>query len=282
MKKLKKERHILPSPTDIRVKDDFEEKKKEFIMKKSHGTLEGGVTNLERLVEIEELFETQDDESLDVDRVTALLEELEADAPAPEMKLPIDSRPDQRPKPRAVPRFVRPVASVAAALFICFAMSTTALGKSIINVIFDRDSEQVYIEGPQQEKTPNENALALRAAIDEISEEYIPLPTWIPEEYHLENTDYFQSEGYDSCDATFVSKNGEFHIYIDIHGPDTVWGGAFEKDKGGKQRTIAGIECYLFTNMDNPIAYWNYGNVEVTITNDIPMEELELITDSIK
>ena len=84
MKKLKKERHILPSPTDIRVKDDFEEREKEFIMKKSHGPLEGGdMTNLERLAEIEKLFETQDDESLDVDRVMALLEELEADAPAP-------------------------------------------------------------------------------------------------------------------------------------------------------------------------------------------------------
>lgn len=280
MKKLKKERHVLPSPTDIRVKDDFEEKKKEFIMKKSHGPLEGGVTNLERLAEIEKLFETQDDESLDVDRVMALLEELEADAPAPEMKLPIDS-PAQRPKPRAVPRFVRPVASVAAALFICFAMSTTALGKSIINVIFDKNSEQIYIDG-YQGTNPNAPAQALQDALYEADMGYVPLPWWLPEKYTLEDYEITHQEGLDALDAYYVSGDEYLDIHITFYSAEASWGTGIEKDIGGEEKNVGRTTCYLFTNMGTPVAYWNYGNAEVIMTGSLPLRELDTITDTIK
>lgn len=81
MKKFEKSCHILPSREDIRSKDDLKEADAMEQTKTPHER--GGMTNLERLAEIERLFETQDEESLDADRIAALLGELEAEAPAP-------------------------------------------------------------------------------------------------------------------------------------------------------------------------------------------------------
>lgn len=280
MKKFEKSCHILPSREDIRSKDDLKEA--EHAMEQTKTPLErGGMTNLERLAEIERLFETQDEESLDADRIAALLGKLEAEAPAPPMKLNIESAPVQRPRRRLSRPFVRAAVSVAAVIAICFAITTPALGENGITVFFDKNSEHMYIDSENLDRQ-NAPARALRDALDEVYTGYVPLPWWIPEKYTLDHYEVIDLDGLRGLDAYFASGDIYFEVYIYIYDPDMVWGASFEKDIGGEEKEFENTTCYLFTNAGTPVATWLYNNTDVMMTGNLPLEELDAITDSIK
>lgn len=277
------------------------------------GSTHAEKTNAQLLDDLERLLDCQEAEDLDVDQLEACLDALQERAPVMEDFDPASimarlqaehpalfeseekeneekeaiSSPDASPRPvrrsGRARRILRRV-EIAAALIVVLCIGASAVGLNPFQAITQWASEVLHIgrnpsgvmelpEGTASEYRSLEEALAAYG-VDPSG-----CPTWVPEDYVLEDVSAITSSGGLKFTASYASNRGEMYIRITQFEDESLI--ALEKEIGGYMYIHNNIEFEILENHGTANITWQIGSYLYTITGSLDNEEILNMLDSV-
>ena len=278
------------------------------------GSTHAEKTNAQLLDDLERLLDCQEAEDLDVDQLEACLDALQERAPVMEDFDPASimarlqaehpalfeseekeneekeaiSSPDASPRPvrrsGRARRILRRV-EIAAALIVVLCIGASAVGLNPFQAITQWASEVLHIgrnpsgvmelpEGTASEYRSLEEALAAYGVNPS------GCPTWVPENYVLEDVSVLVADGGLKFVASYASKNSELYIRV-TQFKDSA-SSTLEKEEGGYLYSHNGIEFELIDNREVSKASWQIGSSIYMITGQLDITEIRTMIDSIQ
>lgn len=277
------------------------------------GSTHAEKTNAQLLDDLERLLDCQEAEDLDVDQLEACLDALQERAPVMEDFDPAsimarlqaehpalfeseekeNEEKEAISSPDASPRSVRRSGrarrilrrvEIAAALIVVLCIGASAVGLNPFQAITQWASEVLHIgrnpsgvmelpEGTASEYRSLEEALAAYG-VDPSG-----CPTWVPEDYVLEDVSVLVADGGLKFVASYASKNGELYIRVTQFRDGA--SSTLEKEEGGYTYTHNGIEFDIIENLGTANVNWQIGSYAYTITGSLESDEILNILDSI-
>ena len=277
------------------------------------GSTHAEKTNAQLLDDLERLLDCQEAEDLDVDQLEACLDALQERAPVMEDFDPASimarlqaehpalfeseekeneekeaiSSPDASPRPvrrsGRARRILRRV-EIAAALIVVLCIGASAVGLNPFQAITQWASEVLHIgrnpsgvmelpEGTASEYRSLEEALAAYG-VDPSG-----CPTWVPEDYALNNINVVNAAGGLKFIALYSAGRGEMYIRVTQFDDNSSIN--LEKEVGGYIYTHNGIEFDIVENSTSANISWLIGSYLYTITAPLESNEIIEILDSI-
>ena len=263
-------------------------------------------SNSQALSQAVDMLDAASAETLDVEALDALLDGLQERAPVmedfdpssilgalkqdrPEFFTPEEpgaapaaQRRQGRRKPGRTRRFLR--LEVAAAILLLLVISAGAMGFSPVQRLMDWASEILHIDrNPSGVMELPEDSDAEYRSLEEAmlanGVEPVGCPTWVPEDYSLENVIVLNIDGGMKFLATYYSDRGEMFVRVTEYADTTST--AFEKSEGGYIYTHNKIEFDIMQNLDIVKIGWQINFYAYSITGALNNEEIERIIKSI-
>lgn len=182
-------------------------------------------------------------------------------------------------------KFLRAL-EVAALLSLFFMITANAAGFNPIRAILNWADEiiQVYqnpsgiMELPADD--PSEfHTLEAALIADGIDTEF--LPRWVPKDYSLRLINTRYTDDSTKYSAFYQSDRGDLMIRVaDYYNPS--WADIEERENGGTEYVLNGIEFYLVSNYEQCKAGWQIGRYSYVIRGQVTEEEIKVMIDSIK
>ena len=261
--------------------------------------------NTQTLRQLEAMLDDADPETLDVDKLESLLDELQERAPVmedfdpacvmadlqrdhPALFEPEEAAPPSKPEKAARPgrtrRILRRV-GVAAALLVVLCVSAGALGFPPIRSLLDWASEilQINRNPSGAMELPEDSGaeyLSLEDAMLANGVDPVGCPTWIPADYSISAISAYTYEDTLKIFALYVSDSrGELLIRVTKY-TDTTFS-FFEKEDGGYTYTKDSIKFDIVENLDITKIGWQINYCVYSVTGTITSDEIKLIVDSV-
>ena len=197
----------------------------------------------------------------------------------------IDPAPAKENKPKILrPRWMRRLVAAAAAIAILIGGSVTAkaFGIDVWKAVVQWTQETFHF-GDWGSSGPNSDLAydSLQEVLqdNEITEKLVP--TWLPEEYQLDDITITNSPKKDTYRATYVNGDQVLRITVQNY-LDGVPVYVEQGDGLVEEYKVAGITYYLFDNYDNTKAVWVTGSYECYISGNVTIQELKQMIDSIE
>lgn len=178
--------------------------------------------------------------------------------------------------PKGLRRFASAVAVLVLFMFVG-TVTAYALGYNPIRYIGRWTDEQFWFE----------RDISTKALIEEVAaySDNKLVPTWLPADYVLEETNVSELDSYTRIHANFYREKTDYidEIYIDYTFlPDKNNKPLYEKDtKEVEEYSVHNISHYIMTNLDNRVIVWRNGDIECSIKGDFSLVEAKQIINSI-
>ena len=258
------------------------------------------------LRQLETMLDDADPETLDVDKLESLLDELQERAPVmedfdpacvmadlqrdhPALFEPEEAAPPSKPEKAARPGRTRRIllrVGAAAALLVILCVSAGAFGFPPFRRLIDWASEimQINRNPSGAMELPEDSGaeyLSLEDAMLANGVEPVGIPTWIPKDYSLNTISVFMYEDTLKIFALYMSESrGELLIRVTQY-PDTTFS-YFEKESdGGYTYPHNETDYDIVENLDSVNIEWQISNCVYSVTGKISLEEAELIIKSV-
>ena len=192
-------------------------------------------------------------------------------------------------KASAQPWLHRMIAAAAViAILVCIPVATSAFGwEDIWNAVATWAKETFSFVSSEQNKkdTPNpkntKHYTSLQDALDATNQMFDGVPTWIPDNYELQDIKIGESPKKKSYDAFYLK--GETPLYISVQvffAPDP------EKVEIGEEPIeiyeVSGVKYYIFGNLEQKQIIWYNDSYECRITCELTIEDIKMMIDSIR
>ena len=262
--------------------------------------------NTQILRQLEAMLDDADPETLDVDKLESLLDELQERAPVmedfdpacvmadlqrdhpalfePEEAAPL-SKPEKAARPGRTRRILRRVGAAAAVLVI-LCVSAGAFGFPPFRRLIDWASEilQINRNPSGAMELPEDSGAEYRSLEDAMlanGVKPVGIPTWVPEDYSLNRISVLDGDDTTKFVAAYLSSNrGELFVRVTNYHDDNIFS-FFEKEDGGYTYLRDSVQFDIIENLDVTKAGWQIGRCAYSITGQLTSEEIKIMIDSI-
>ena len=256
------------------------------------------------LRQLEAMLDDADPETLDVDKLESLLDELQERAPVmedfdpacvmadlqrdhPALFEPEEAAPPSKPEKAARPGRTRRIllrVGAAAALLVILCVSAGAFGFPPFRRLIDWASEilEIYRNPSGVMELPEDSPAeyhSMEEAMEANGVEPIGCPTWVPKDYTLESIQVLGSEETVKFISTYTSERGELFVRVTVYNDATF--SYYEKGTGGHTLIQNNVEFNIMENLDSTNIEWQIGSTVYSITGSITLDEVNSIIDSV-
>lgn len=263
----------------------------------------GPQTNAQTLRRVEAMLDAASAETLDVDALEALLDDLQERAPViadfdagsilPELERSHPALFEQEESQAAAStgsrktgrtrRFFR-LAEVAVMVAVLLAVSASAMGFAPLQRLMDWASEVLHINrNPSGIMELPEDSPAEYHSLEEAmlanGVEPVGCPTWVPSIYTLQEVQAWDFDGGIKFVATYYSERGDMFIRVTKYGDKT--SSTFEKKDGGYTYFHDDIEFTIIENLKTSTVEWQIGEYAYSVAGPLETNEIIIMLDSI-
>jgi hypothetical protein len=179
-------------------------------------------------------------------------------------------------------------AAAAVALLIVIPITTKALTLEEVWNIFARWAKETFsfVSGDNTEVSEPvvDDGLeydSIQDILKKNGKQFYSVPTWIPDGFALETIKRDVTPAQETYLARYINGDKKFSIRVQNYLGEDFQKVEIEEDYS-EIYPSAGVDYYLFENVDQCSAFWVIGTYECIISGDLSIEELKLMIDSIE
>ncbi len=122
----------------------------------------------------------------------------------------------------------------------------------------------------------------LYAALQERGVSTLTIPTYIPDGFQAEGTEFLTAPGVQSVYFSIYYDNGSDFLSFDLSWNTNISNTLFEKDgENVENYSCNGIDYYIFTNNNQIVAAWYMSDCEYSLSTTLSFQDLKQIINSI-
>lgn len=178
-------------------------------------------------------------------------------------------------------------AAAAVALLIVIPITTKALTLEEVWNIFARWAKETFsfVSGDNADVSEPvvDDSLeysSMREMLNKHDRDYCLIPTWIPDGFVPDTIKRDVTPAQEVYLAKYLNGEREFFIRVQNYLGEDFQKVEIEEDYS-EIYPSAGVDYYLFENVDQSRAFWVVGSYECIISGDLSIDELKLMIDSI-